>query len=78
MKFSHPLARAAKVFSLRKPDGTEQRVLVVVTTLALDPKHKRHKPELVRRLTAAAQEFLPDAGEPVGFVLINRLRDWER
>ena len=31
--FSHPLARGAKVWSATMEDGTERRILVIVTTI---------------------------------------------
>ena len=38
MTFSHPLARASKVWTARTHDGGEQRVLVIVTTIPLEPQ----------------------------------------
>jgi len=40
MAFSHPLARGAKVWTAKTHDGNEQRVLVIVTTIPLDPGEK--------------------------------------
>ena len=37
VKFSHPLARAAKIYAAKTRDGKELRTLVVVTTLSLEP-----------------------------------------
>ena len=78
MKFSHPLARAARVWPVTIKDDSVQSILVVVTTLALEPESKRYKKNLVIRLSDAAREYL--SANPAlasGFVLMNRLRDWD-
>ena len=77
MTFSHPLARAAKVFAGPHHDRT-QRTLVVVTTLELDPMSKRYKKKLIAKLALAAQEYVAaNPNEATGFILINRMRDWD-
>jgi len=79
MKFSHPLARAAKVWSITNADESVQPVLVVVTTLELDPGSDRYRKNMVNRLSKAVREHL--AAHPTlasSFVLINRLREWDR
>jgi hypothetical protein len=77
MKFSHPLARGAKVWSAKPVKGRAERILVIVTTMALDPKSKRYKKPLVARLSDAALDYLAaHPKEANGFMLINRLRDW--
>ena len=76
MTFSHPLARAAKVWQAKTHDGGEERLLVIVTTIALDEKSKEYKKGLVERLSGAAQKYLADSAAANAFVLINRLRDW--
>jgi hypothetical protein len=43
MIFSHPLARRASVFTAKNSDGSEYRVLAIVTTLELDPKSQNYK-----------------------------------
>jgi hypothetical protein len=43
MIFSHPLARSAGVFPAKNNDGSEYRVLAIVTTLELDPKSQNYK-----------------------------------
>jgi hypothetical protein len=74
MSFTHPLARAAKAWA---GPHRRQRTLVIVTTLALDAKSKRYKKELVEQLTLAADEYLTaNPKEASGFILINRMRDW--
>jgi len=72
--FIHPLARAAHVWRAERPDGSEQRVLVIMTTMELDPKSDRYKEELVDRLSRAAKEHLARSSEADGFVIMNPLR----
>ncbi|MFZ1963134.1 MAG: hypothetical protein WAU78_06655 [Roseiarcus sp.] len=77
MAFSHPLARGAKVWAEKTLDGEDRQVLVVVTTIALGPGAKGFKKRLVEKLSRAAQEYLAASPEATGFVLINRMRDWD-
>jgi hypothetical protein len=77
MEFSHPLARGAKVWPATARDGAVQRLLVIVTTIELDPKSKRYKKKLVDRLSRAAQDYLAGSTEATGYILVNRLREWE-
>jgi hypothetical protein len=51
MTFSHPLARSANVFTARNNDGSEYRVLAIVTTLELDPKSQNYKKLFVEKLS---------------------------
>ncbi len=76
MPFAHPLARAAKVWTARGADESEQRVLVIVTTAPLEAGHKGYKKSLVGKLAVAARDYLAATKEAESFVLINRLRDW--
>jgi hypothetical protein len=76
MAFAHPLARAAKVWTARGADDSEQRVLVIVTTIPLDAERKGYKKSLVEKLARAARDYLAESKEAASFVLINRLRDW--
>ena len=76
MAFVHPLARGAKVWTAKWHDGGEQRILVIVTTIALDPRQKGYKKSLVERLSRAARDHLAGSDEAHSFMLINRLRDW--
>jgi hypothetical protein len=78
MAFTHPLARGAKVWPAVLVDGKTQRLLVIVTTIELDPDSKRYHEEMVERLSLAAQDYLDDSSEADGFILMNRLRDWDR
>jgi hypothetical protein len=76
MAFSHPLARGAKVWTAKAHDGAEQRVLVIVTTIPLDPGEKGYKKSLVERLSRAARDYLAETSEAASFMLMHRLRDW--
>ena len=77
MTFSHPLARAAKVWTAKTPDGGEQRILVIVTTIPLEPSNKDYKKSLVERLSRAAGDYLADSKEAASFLLVSRTRDWK-
>jgi hypothetical protein len=76
MAFVHPLARAARVWTARGKDDSEQRILVVVTTIPLEEGHKGYKKDLVDKLSRAAQDYLSESKQAGAYVLINRLRDW--
>jgi hypothetical protein len=76
MTFSHPLARSAGVFTAKNIDGSEYRVLAIVTTLELDPKRQNHKKAFVEKLSKAAKDYLADSDKATAFVLMNRPRDW--
>jgi hypothetical protein len=77
MAFVHPLARGAKVWTAKSRDGGEQRVLVIVTTIALDPRKKGYKKSLVERLSLAAEEHLANSSDAASFMLMSRLREWD-
>ncbi len=77
MAFSHPLARAAKVWTAKTHDGGEQRVLVIVTTIPLEPNDKGYKKSLVERLSRAARDYLADSKDAASFLLMSRMRDWK-
>lgn len=77
MAFVHPLARGAKVWTAIGPDQSEQRVLVIVTTLALDAGQRGYKKSLVDKLSRAAREHLAELKDADAFMLVNRLRDWK-
>ena len=76
MIFSHPLARRASVFTAKNSDGSEYRVLAIVTTLELDPKSQNYKRLFVEKLSRAARDYLADSEEAAAFALRNRPRDW--
>src|SRR5580693_6487295 len=63
MIFSHPLARSASVFTAKNNDGSEYRVLAIVTTLELDPMSQNYKKPFVEKLSRAARDYLADADE---------------
>lgn len=76
--FSHPLARSARVWSATMEDAAERHILVIVTTIELDPKHDRYSEKLIRKLGRAAEEHLAQSSEATGFMLVNRPKDWLR
>ena len=76
MIFSHPLARSASVSTAKNNDGSEYRLLAIVTTLELDPKSQNYKKLFVEKLSRAAKDYLADSDEATAFVLMNRPRDW--
>ncbi|GLI91929.1 hypothetical protein LMG27198_09210 [Methylocystis echinoides] len=77
MDFTHPLARGAKVWTAYLGEGGTRRILVIVTNAVLDPDKKKYNPDHIARLSAAAQEHIAESGEADGFILANRMRDWE-
>ncbi len=73
MKFEHALARSAKVWRACSQEEDERNLLVIVTTLELDPEAKKYKLDLVDKLRADARAFLPaNPAKAAGFVLMNR------
>ena len=73
MKFEHPLVRSAKTWRSYPRDGESQDMLVVVTTLELDPQAKKFKADLVAKLRDAAHAFLSEnPAKGTGFVLMNK------
>jgi hypothetical protein len=76
MKFDHPLVRNSHVFTARNLNGEEQKILVIVTTLTLDPASDGYKADLVERLNAAAHNYVRHSDHVTAYVLINRLKDW--
>jgi hypothetical protein len=77
MSFNHPLARGAKVWTAAGGEDHAHKILVIVTTIPLEPDQKGYKKSLVERLSHAAREHLAETKEAPSFVLINRLRDWK-
>ena len=65
------------MWTTKAPDGAEQRVLVIVTTIPLEPGDKGYKKSLVDRLSRAAQDYLADSKDAAAFMLMSRLRDWK-
>jgi hypothetical protein len=76
MTFSHPLARSAKVFVAHGRDGTEQQILIIATTAELDPQSARYKKHLVKKLSAAARDYLARSDRVTAFLLMNPMKDW--
>jgi hypothetical protein len=76
--FSHPLARSATVWTAAMEDSPGRRILVIVTTIELDPKHDRYSKDLAGQLSRAGQEHLANSSEPMGFMLISRPKDWSK
>ena len=77
MTFTHPLARKAKVWASGRNDAKVSGILVIVTTLVLDPANKKFKADQVRRLSDKAKEWLSfNQDKASDFVLVNRTRDW--
>ena len=65
------------MWTAKAPDGAEQRVLVIVTTISLEPGDKGYKKSLVDRLSRAAQDYLANSKDAASFMLLSRLRDWK-
>jgi hypothetical protein len=76
MVFSHPLARNASVFVAKNNDGSEYRVLTIVTTLELDPQSQNYKRPLVEKLSTAAKDYLTHSDEATASLLMSRPKDW--
>ena len=64
------------MWTAKTHEGAEQRVLVIVTTIPLEPGDKGYKKSLVERLSRAARDYLADSNEAPSFLLMSRLRDW--
>lgn len=77
MTFTHPAARGAKVWKAKLKTGETRNVLVVVTNAELDAEKKKYNGDVVGKLTAAVEEYLRENGDVDGYVLANRMRDWE-
>ena len=76
--FSHPLARAARVWNARNLDGSEQRILVIVTTMELDPAGCHYRKKRVERLSHLASEHLAQSSDANAFVIVNPMRQRHR
>lgn len=77
MSFSHPLARKAKVWPMRSQDGSERHVLVILTTLELNPQSDKYKKKLVERLRQEAETFVAGRFDVTDYVLIDSPKDWD-
>jgi hypothetical protein len=76
--FKHPLARKATTTKFRQRDGGEHELLVIVTTLELDPAADGFSAKNVERLHDAAKAFVAETGPLAGYVIVNRPKDWDR
>ena len=65
------------MWTAKAQDGGEQRILVIVTTIPLEPSNKDYKKSLVERLSRAASDYLADSKEAASFLLVSRMRDWK-
>ena len=74
--FKHPLARRATTAKVRLRDGSEQTLLVILTTLELDETAKGFHAKNVERLRQAAADFLGEAEGLAGYTIVNRPKDW--
>ena len=73
MKFEHPLARSAKVWKAYPKEGDGHDLLVIVTTLELDPGHKKFKGDMVAKLQDSARAFLSEHPQKAaGYLLMNK------
>ncbi len=77
MSFSHPLARKARVWPMTSQDGSERHVLVIVTTLELDPHNERYKKKLVNRLREEAAAFVAERFDVTDYILIDNPKNWD-
>lgn len=76
--FKHPLARNATLAKLHPRDGDETSVLVVVTTLTLEPDAKGYSAKNIARLHEAARAFVAQTEGVTAYALVNRPKEWDR
>jgi len=76
-EFKHPLARRAKVWAAKTREGAQQNLLIVVTTLELDPEREAFSQKHFDRLAKAAEEFVAATPDLQGYALVNRGKDWD-
>jgi hypothetical protein len=62
---------------MKTRDGADRYVLVVVTSLVLNPQSENFKQKLVDRLSEAASAYVAGKSGITDFVLINRIKEWE-
>jgi hypothetical protein len=77
VEFTHPAARGAKVWKSKLKSGETKSLLVVVTNAELNAEKKRYNAEVIDKLVVAIEEFINSSADIDGYVLANRLRDWE-
>lgn len=71
MRFTHPLARHAKVWPIHMNDGTTVHALLIATTLELDPESMKLQRSHVDRLADAARDFVRFHPEVTAFSIVN-------
>lgn len=77
VNFNHPAARGAKIWTTKLKSGETKQILVVVTNAELNRDKKRYNGDVIEKLIVAIEEFISDSGDIDGYLLANRLRDWE-
>jgi hypothetical protein len=77
MDFDHPAARGAKVWKSKLKSGETKNILIVVTNAELNEKKKKYNSEIIEKLVVAVEEFISNHADIDGYLLANRLRDWE-
>ena len=77
MTFTHPAARGAKVWTAKLKSGETKHLLIVMTNAELNAEKKRYNGQVVEKLVDAIEEYLQGNDEVDGYVLANRMRDWE-
>ncbi len=75
--FKHPLARKAIVAAAHPRKGGEQKMLLIVTTLVLDPKGDGFNAKNVERLHDAAKSYLAEEAGLSGYLIVDRPKDWD-
>jgi hypothetical protein len=75
--FTHPAARGAKVWTAKLKSGETKSVLIVITNAELDQERKRYNADVLAKLVAAIEEYLQVHTDIDGYMLANRMRDWE-
>lgn len=77
MDFNHPAARGAKIWATKLKSGETKNILVVVTNAELNKEKKRYNSKVIKNLIVAVEAFIDDDISVDGYLLANRLRDWE-
>jgi hypothetical protein len=75
--FTHPAARGAKVWTAKLKSGETKNLLIVMTNAELNAEKKRYNGQVVEKLVDAIEEYLQGNDDVDGYVLANRMRDWE-
>jgi len=75
--FEHPLARKAKIWKAKMRDGAELDLLIVVTTLELDPAAHGYVKKHVERLTNEIEAYVAATPNLAGYALVDRPKDWD-